>query len=340
MIFLGDLACPSEKVEDFNAAVDSLDVLAGQTVVINLEAVIPFEQDIRPETLYNNESVLDGLLKKAGKVIVSFANNHMYDYPDAILPTKSFLESKGIGVFGLTGTDGEILPYEFEDENGAYALFGHCWSLYTATVPNRENNVRIVDCPYDIFMGKVSGYINSNPGRKVYCFMHWNYDMETMPFPMHVCLSRNLIDAGASGVIGSNSHVPHAVEVYKGKPIAYCLGNLYLPSGIYFDGKLVYPETSKTTIGIKTQGNNTEVLCFETDKTMPIKFLKSMSPAEYSAHHIPELTEYTKQFRKYRTKRFLVPVFDKYSGTGYSLKRLWAIQRIRIIKQISKLIHK
>lgn len=66
MIFLGDLACPPEKVEDFNAVVDSLDVLAGQTVVINLEAVIPFEQDIRPETLYNNESVLDGLLKKAG----------------------------------------------------------------------------------------------------------------------------------------------------------------------------------------------------------------------------------------------------------------------------------
>ena len=76
--------------------------------------------------------------------------------------------------------------------------------------------------------------------------MHWNYDMETMPFPMHVCLSRNLIDAGASGVIGSHSHVPHAVEVYKGKPIAYRLGNFYLPSGIYFDGNVPHMLTSKT----------------------------------------------------------------------------------------------
>lgn len=67
MIFLGDLECPPEKVEDFNAAVDSLDVLAGQTVVVNLEAVIPFHQELRSETLYNHGAVLDGLKKRPGR---------------------------------------------------------------------------------------------------------------------------------------------------------------------------------------------------------------------------------------------------------------------------------
>lgn len=340
MIFLGDLACPPERVEDFNAAVDSLDVLSGETVVVNLEAVIPFNQIIRPETLYNHESVLDGLQKKCRKIIVSLANNHMYDYPDAIMSTKSYLEAKGIGVFGLSGADGDILPYEFEDEGGAYAMFGHCWNLYTATVPNRINQVRIVDCPYDRFLKVVGNYIRSNPQRKVYCFMHWNYDMEQLPFPMHVSLSHDLIDAGVEGIIGSHSHVTHDVEIYNGKIIAYCLGNFYLPSGIYFDGKLKYPEESKNTIGIRARDNQIDVLRFDTDKMVPISFQDAIKPTELSSFQISDINEYVKIFKKRRTKRLLVPVFENYSGIGYSSKMLWAIQRVKVIKQLSKFIHR
>lgn len=340
MIFLGDLACPPEKIRDLNLSVESLDVLSNQTVVVNLEAVIQFEQRIKPDTLYNHVSVLDGLQKKARKVIVSLANNHMYDYPDSILSTKTFLEKKDVGVFGLLGGNGEILPYEFEDENGEYALFGHCWDLYTAIVPNHINNVKIVDCPYDKFRDNVGSYIRLNPNRKVYCFMHWNYDMEQLPFPMHVLLSHNLIDIGVEGVIGSHSHVTHGVEVYKGKPIAYCLGNFYLPSGIYFGGKLIYPEDSKRTIGIKIDDTEINVLRFETDKSEPIRFIDSIEPTEYSLFQVSDINEYTKFFRKHRLKKHFVPVFKNYSGMGYGLKRQWAIQRVKLIKQLLKFIHK
>lgn len=339
MIFLGDLACPPQRVADFNASVEKLDVLSGRTVVLNFEAVIPLGLEIKPETLYNHPATLDSLQQKARKVIVSLANNHMYDYPEAILPTKEFLESKGIGVFGLAGPNGEPVPYEFEDEDGPCALFGHCWSLYSATNPNRENAVRIVDCDYLDLLHTVKAYIGSNPQRRVYCMMHWNYDLERLPFPMHIRLAHDLIDEGVQGVIGSHSHFAQDVELYKGKPVAYCLGNFYLPSGIYFDGRLNYPEDSKTTVGIKTDGDTTHTLYFDTDRIEPVRFAYS-ALITASGLQVSDIQEYTTFFKKRRTKKLLVPVFISYSGRGYERKMQWAVLRVKLIKLLIKLFHK
>jgi poly-gamma-glutamate synthesis protein (capsule biosynthesis protein) len=33
------------------------------------------------------------------------------------------------------------------------------------------------------------------------------------------------IDAGADAIVGTGTHIPKAVEIYKGKPIFYCVGN-------------------------------------------------------------------------------------------------------------------
>lgn len=337
MIFLGDLACPKEKIEEFNSSINELDILSGQTVILNLEAVFLSNQRIKKETLYNCETVLASLQNKAKRVIVSLANNHMYDYPEMILPTKSYLEAKGIGVFGLYDERKEIRPFEFEENGKSYALFGHCWDLYTKTNPNRENNVRIVDCSYKTFYETVKRYIVSNPDRKVFCFMHWNYDLEIMPFPMHVRFSHELIDLGAEGIIGSHSHVTHSVEIYKNKPIAYCLGNFYLPSGIYFDGKLKYPEASKITYGIKIKDGLTKVLRFETDTKVPLKYIGEISQEECRDINTADSKEYTRKFRKYRVKKILVPIFNHYSGIGYEFKKVWAIMRVKAIKQLMKI---
>ena len=340
MIFLGDLACPPIKAVDFNNSVEKLGIFDGEVAVVNLEAVILSGRKPIMATLFNHESVLDSLQKKAKKVIVSLANNHMYDYPVEIMQTKSFLENRGVGVFGLQNTDGSFDPYEFEDEDGYYAFFGHCWNLYSATNPNRVNDVKIVDCGYDVFLKVVKLYIEANPHRKVFCFMHWNYDLELLPFPMHVKLSHDLIDSGVEGVIGSHSHVTHLVEEYKGKIIAYCLGNFYLPSGIYFNGQLNYPDESKNTIGIRIRKGRTDVLRFETDKSEPIKFKDSVSPSAFAPFATSDIKAYTKLFRKRRAKRLFVPVFDSYSGISYGMKNLWAISRVKLIKQILKILHK
>jgi poly-gamma-glutamate synthesis protein (capsule biosynthesis protein) len=41
-------------------------------------------------------------------------------------------------------------------------------------------------------------------------------------------VSQALIDAGADAVLGSHAHELHSIEFYRGRPIAYCLGNFWI----------------------------------------------------------------------------------------------------------------
>ena len=194
MIFIGDIACPSLKVDSFISSIRSLGIFKNEIVVLNLEAnILDEKENKRSLTLFNSPKVIDAFTD-AKKVIVTMANNHMYDYPSKIQITASYLRSKNIGVFGICEKDGSVLPFEYEENGIKYAYFGHCWGLYTRTNTNNENNVRIVDHDYDIFANIVLDYVKMNPRTKVYCFMHWNYDLEKWIMPMHRNISRDLID--------------------------------------------------------------------------------------------------------------------------------------------------
>lgn len=345
MIFLGDIACPAGRVAAFNDCTASLECLSNEVVVLNLEATMAFEGDaVDGETLYNHPKVLDGIKRNAKKIIVSLANNHMYDYPSRILLTKKHLEEQSIGVFGLQEADGSILPYEYKSEEGKkYAFFGHCWNLYTTTNPNKENDVKIVDVDYSKFFDVVKSYLESHKDTVVYCFMHWNYDLEKYPFPMHIKFSRDLIDCGAAGVIGSHSHVTQGAEIFKGKPIAYGLGNFYLPSGVFFDGKLKYPEVSKTTVGVRFSEDKSDLLWFKTDCEQVVRLearteFDDACMKPYSPFIGMTDAEYKRYFAKNRVKKMLVPVFSEYKEANYIVNNKLAIWRIKIIKLLLKVL--
>ncbi|MBL9037170.1 MAG: CapA family protein, partial [Archangium sp.] len=59
----------------------------------------------------------------------------------------------------------------------------------------------------------------------VIAFFHWGREGRTTPEPYQVELGHLAIDVGASAVIGSHPHVLQGIEVYRGAPIAYSLGN-------------------------------------------------------------------------------------------------------------------
>ena len=55
-----------------------------------------------------------------------------------------------------------------------------------------------------------------------------HFDIENTP-KIHknsIALARQMVDCGADLIIGSHGHVPKPIEVYDGKLIIYCLGNL------------------------------------------------------------------------------------------------------------------
>ena len=55
---------------------------------------------------------------------------------------------------------------------------------------------------------------------------HWGVEYTARPTAQQQRLGRAAIDAGADMVIGNHPHWVGAMEVYKGKPIWYALGNL------------------------------------------------------------------------------------------------------------------
>jgi hypothetical protein len=59
----------------------------------------------------------------------------------------------------------------------------------------------------------------------VIVFPHWGTEYDPTPFGGQQKLARTAIDAGADMVIGNHAHWAGAVEVYKGRPIWYALGN-------------------------------------------------------------------------------------------------------------------
>ena len=340
--FLGDLACPDERVDQFLSDVNSLDVFKDEIIIINLEGNIVEDAVNRNQhSLYNSSKIVSAF-SKSKKVIVSLANNHTYDYPEHITRTKDILEENGIGCFGLKNDDGSFRPYEFSDNGINYALFGHCWKIYSVTNPNKTNNIEVVDSDYDLFINTVSEYISRHTKTKVYCFMHWNYDLERLPFPMHRKLSRKLIDVGVQGVIGGHSHCPQGMELYKECPIAYSLGNFYIPSGVYFDGKLSYPDYCKQSYGIRITDNQYDLIWFRTDtanRAIEIiddkanSVIKDEGVLRFSDTSITD-EEYLNYFKRHRAKRLLVPVFSEYSGKSYYIKEKLAILRIQMLKRL------
>lgn len=346
MIFLGDIACPYNKVKEFADAVSKIEAFKDEVIVLNLEANILEEDDKkRPVTLYNAPEVLDGF---AGckKIVVSLANNHMYDYPTKILPTKHRLEKQGVGVFGLAEEDGSIKPLVYEENGVKMAFFGHCWRLYTHSNCNTENSVRISDAYYDEFARVVIDYVKQHPDTKVYCFMHWNYDLEKLAMPMHVKFSRHLIDNGVEAVIGSHSHRPQGAEIYKGKAIAYGLGNFYLPSGQYFGGNLSYPACSQESYALRLSDKGASLLWFDTDKNG--KTVELRGECSFDDERIEALSpfrkmsdvEYKNYFAQNRSKKMLVPVFDEFSGNKYKRKEWFALNRVKVIRSILKLLNR
>ena len=56
-------------------------------------------------------------------------------------------------------------------------------------------------------------------------YLHWGEEGEPNPEESQRALARQLIDAGADAIVGNHPHCTQTVDIYKGRPIIYSLGN-------------------------------------------------------------------------------------------------------------------
>ena len=171
-----------------------------------------------------------GALRNAGFDAVALANNHMIDYGlEPLKATLSLLDSLGIAHSGAGLNAAQARKPGIVERNGIRVAFlsysrvhpTQFWAGRKKPGTAAANEMEVVA---DINAAKQMAEL-------VVVSFHWGAELMDRPKDYQVRLAHAAIDAGADLVLGHHPHVLQGLELYRGKLIAYSLGNFAFGSG-------------------------------------------------------------------------------------------------------------
>ena len=185
-------------------------------------------------------------LKDVGFDFLSMANNHAHDFGQGgITSTEQQLQANGIAYAGIAGrqeyaiievptTQDSISRSPGKTLKIGFCAFGHnsytIMHTDTATVGRIVRKLRQqVDILVVSFHGGAEGAKASHLPQGKELFLGENRG--NLRLLAHQC-----IDLGADIVYGHGPHVPRCMELYKGKIVAYSLGNFCTPRSVSLKG--------------------------------------------------------------------------------------------------------
>lgn len=177
--------------------------------------------------VFRSPSFHAGFLREMGFDVMSIANNHSGDFREAGRnATMAALRSNGIAYAGLDMPDARTssLTLEGGTRVGVLAVSPN-WGTVSINDPDRAAGiVRELAATHDIVLVSLHGGAEGREMTRVPREMEIFYGEERGDV---YGFSHAMIDAGADVVLGHGPHVPRAVEVYRGRFIAYSLGNFW-----------------------------------------------------------------------------------------------------------------
>jgi poly-gamma-glutamate synthesis protein (capsule biosynthesis protein) len=176
-------------------------------------------------TFRASPDVLPGLVS-SGIDAVSLANNHSLDFGrDAFLETLRHLRENGIPYCGAgRNIDEAYKPALLEAKGRSVALIGASRVIPFPDWWAKENRPGLAQAYQPVRLLDEVEHARSDADIVV-VFLHWGVELAIMPEKYERELAHDLIDSGADLVIGSHPHILQGFEYYKGKLIAYSLGN-------------------------------------------------------------------------------------------------------------------
>lgn len=171
--------------------------------------------------------------RKVGFDVVTLANNHSMDYGvSGLLDTMKNLKATHIKYAGAGKTADEAYAPVIVKRKGvkiAFVGLSHVipnasWKAQnkSSIYPNGVTGLaHLYDMPAAINAVKKAKQLAD----LVVVLPHWGEEREMTPNATQTMMAHALVDAGADLIVGSHPHVAQAVEQYKGKWIAYSLGN-------------------------------------------------------------------------------------------------------------------
>ena len=228
------------------------------------------------------------ILKDLGVDIVGLANNHCFDYgEDAFFDTLTTLKNAGIPYIGAGKNIKEASSPVYLEAGGikiAYVAATRA-EKYILTPEAGENSPGVLRC-YDTkrFVEEIKeARANAD---YVIALPHWGTERSTVLEKAQTSSGREYIDAGADVVIGAHSHCLQGVEFYKGKPIAYSLGNFWFDDStedtmvleVDITGTKGSPLNTTLTIHPGTQKDLTTTMAgSDKERTRILSYMESIS---------------------------------------------------------------
>jgi len=173
-----------------------------------------------------------------GLTIVPFhlacmANNHIFDYGTiGLKETLSYLKQYGIQNVGAGLSEEEAIKPAFYELGGARVAI--------LNVAEGEEARLLNDGPgaAPLILSNIRDQLHELQDQTDVRVVVVHAGREHLPAPAPYIreLYHDLVDSGATLVIGHHPHVPQGLEIYQGVPIAYSLGNfvLYMGNSIPF----------------------------------------------------------------------------------------------------------
>lgn len=275
---------------------------------------------LKEHGVFNSTDAIKELLKQLNFAGFGLSNNHIFNYGNArmILDNTQKLEVQFAGLG--ENLSRASMPAVITDENGQkYTIFSFAWRLTESKVAT-ENEQGVNPWKRKHALSCVKQAVRAG-SKNVIVFVHWNYEMNYLPFPYDRQLAHELIDAGVTAVIGCHSHRVAPVEVYKGKPIIYGLGNFLFENNVYFNGELNFPEISEKEYAFEINEKGVykiHVFHFDTKENV-LHYVRTeeLTEKKGTIDNLSNVTaeEYEKQYKEYfkskpRRQRILCPIFN------------------------------
>ena len=339
MIFTGDVAIAHDDRFIFK----NMEHLHLKSWIINLEGFVTSESSYSKKwCVYNttkwDESFIDFNIKAA-----FIGNNHIQDIENGVSQSISYLSKRNIPFFGAgSNVEEKCSSVSVRVDSVNYRLLGFGWSVIGCKAGS-QGSPGVNSFDYDNVISQTKFLLKSCDDTRLVIVIHGNYEFESSPQPGHRKIARELIDLGVYSVIFHHPHIVGPIERYKGRTIAYSLGNWAFSYGKYFDGKLKFPDKSFPQIALEfsEDGDVVHHALFVPPAT--VEFLGSELIHSEGFALKPEFegfsdSEYYVWFKENRLKNKLLPI---YTSTDNSLKNWfkdsWVHVRHLIVDTMAKI---
>jgi hypothetical protein len=177
-------------------------------------------------------------LVEAGFTHLNLANNHANDFgPEGRATTEQVFDSLGIRTYGPLGSIA-VDTVRRGDSVTAVGLVGFATYPHSYDLLDIARSAAVVDSVRDLVDLLVVTFHGGAEGARALHVPETAESLGREPRGDLRAWARAVVDAGADAVVGHGPHVLRGIEFYRGRPIAYSLGNFLTYRGFNLAGPL------------------------------------------------------------------------------------------------------